>query len=347
MKVVFGEPDKMFRLIGEALAPSDAGPKFLQQFFLTESANPNALLRAWSEKRGVPKGIDIVHCDDPPNIGKWLADADVLVIENQKIGADELKSATSLQLIQMFGRDTSNVDVNLCRQRGIDVHPLDRHTNRMVAEHVIMLMLALVRGLRESQAAMKQPSPLPPSAWAYNWPACKNAKGLAGRVIGLLGLGQTGSMVAEYLRPFGVKIIYTRRNRDRQIEERLGLTYVELDELLATADVLSFHVPVNEQTKHLVNDEFLRRVKRGSIIVNTARGAIVDEDALLRALRNGTIGGAAMDVFSVEPLPLDHPFQTMDNVILTPHVAAGTRDEAWLDLEIGPIVDSIISVRAR
>ncbi|MCX7310167.1 MAG: D-isomer specific 2-hydroxyacid dehydrogenase family protein [Alphaproteobacteria bacterium] len=347
MKVVFGEPDKMFRLIGEALAPSDAGPKFLQEFFLTESADPKALLRAWSEKRGVTGGIDVVHCDDPPNIEKWLADADVLVIENQKIGADELNGARSLQLIQMFGRDTSNVDVGLCGERGIAVHSLDRHTNRLVAEHVIMLMLALVRGFRESQVAMKQPSPLPPAGWAYNWPACKNVTGLAGRVVGLLGLGQTGSMVAEYLRPFGAKVIYTRRTRDRQVEEKLGLTYVGLDELLATADVISLHVPANEQTKHLVDDDFLRRIKRGVMIVNTARGTVIDEDALLRALRNGTIAGAAMDVFSVEPLPLNHPFQSVENVILTPHVAAGTRDEAWLDLEIGPIIDSIISVRVR
>ena len=210
-----------------------------------------------------------------------------------------------------------------------------------------MLMLALVRGFRESQVAMKQPSPLPRAGWAYNWPACKNVRGLAGRVVGLLGLGQTGSMVAEYLRPFGAKVIYTRRTRDRQVEGKLGLTYVGLDELLATADVISLHVPANEQTKNLVDDDFLRRVKRGVMIVNTARGTVIDEDALLRALRNGTIGGAAMDVFSVEPLPLNHPFQSVENVILTPHVAAGTRDEAWLDLEIGPIIDSIIGVRVR
>jgi D-3-phosphoglycerate dehydrogenase len=116
---------------------------------------------------------------------------------------------------------------------------------------------------------------------------------------------------------------------------------------VARSDVLSLHVPGNAQTANLVNADLLDRAKPGMFIVNTARGSIIDEDALVAALQRGKIGGAALDVFVSEPLRLDHPLRGMKNVILTPHVAAGTRDEAWLDREIGPVVDSVLSVLTK
>jgi phosphoglycerate dehydrogenase-like enzyme len=347
MEVVFGEPDKMFRLIGEALAPSVEGPAFLKEFFLTENTDPAPMLRKWSAKRQVPRGVKVVHCDDPRNLADFLRSADVLVAENQHIGAAEIEAALSLKLIQIFGRDTSNIDLATCRRRSVTVRSLDRYSNRLVAEHVVMLMLALTRSLNETQSAVRRPSALPPSGWAFNWPACRTVKGLLGRTVGLIGLGHVGTLVAEYLRPFGANVLYTRRNRDRRVEERLGIAYAGLDELVAKSDVLSIHVPGNAQTRHLVDATLLKKAKPGVMIVNAARGAIIDEDALLNALRAGAVGGAALDVFSIEPLPLDHPFQKLPNIILTPHVAAGTRDEDWLDAEIGPVIDSILSVIVR
>jgi len=344
MKVVFGEPDKMFRLIAEALAPSPDGKTFLQEFYLTECVDPVGMLRAWSARHQVPSGITISHCSRPEDLKAMLADADVLVIENGKVGIEELAHASSLKLIHTFGLVANDIDDDACRARGIAVRKLDRHSNRMVAEHVVMLMLALTRGLDGSREGARRESALQPSGWAYNWPACQGINGLAGRTIGLIGLGQVGALVARYLQPFGVTLLYTRRRRDRAAEDQLGIVYAPLDELVSESDVVSLHVPGNAQTNKMINAELLSLAKPGMCIVNTARGSIIDEDALVAALRVGAVGGAALDVFTSEPLRSDHPLRSLKNVILTPHVAAGTRDEAWLDREIGPLVDTVVSV---
>jgi phosphoglycerate dehydrogenase-like enzyme len=344
VRVVFGEPDKMFRLIGEALAPTAEAEEFLSGFFLTESADPVDLLRRWSARRSIPPGVTVSHCARPEDLAAMLADATVLVIENSVVGVAQLARARSLRLIQLFGREAPGLDLDACARHNVLVRPLDRYSNRLVTEHTVMLMLALTRGLEAARAALEAPSSLRPSGWAYNWPACPDIGGLAGRVIGLVGLGQIGAMVAEYLRPFGVTILYTRRTRDLAAEKKLGITFVTLEELVARSDLLSLHVPGNAETRHLINAELLACAKPGLFIVNTARGAIVDEDALVAGLESGKIAGAALDVFVTEPLPDRHPLRRLKNVILTPHVAAGSRDEAWLDREIGPVVDSIVSV---
>ena len=342
MNVVFGEPDKMFRLIGEALAPSETGDAFLRSFFLTESADPVALLRRWSERRGVPPGIGVTFCETKDEFRQALRQAEAAVVEKQAVTPEMLEEAARLKLVQVFGLDTSRINADACAQHGVTVRDLVRHSNCLVSEHVVMLALALTRGLDASRAAMAVASPLPASDWAFNWPACGTVRGLRGRTVGLLGLGEVGGLVARYLRPFGADIIYSKRSRDPVAERDLGIRYVGMDELLATADVLSIHVPGGPQTHHLIDAAALAKAKPGSFIVNTARGSIIDEEALVAALRSGRVGGAALDVFSVEPLVLDHPLRSLPNVILTPHLAAGTRDEAWLDDEIGPVVDAVL-----
>jgi phosphoglycerate dehydrogenase-like enzyme len=249
-----------------------------------------------------------------------------------------------LKLIQVFGREAPGLDREACARNNVVVRPLERYSNRLVAEHAIMLMLALTRGLDASRTALQQPSPLHPSGWAYNWPACTDVRGLAGRIIGLVGLGQVGAMVAEYLRPFGATVLYTQRTRDHAAEQRLGIAYAGLDELVLRSDLLSLHVPGNAQTRNMINADLLARAKPGLFVVNTARGSLIDEDALVAGLESGQIAAAALDVFVTEPLRDHHPLRRVRNVILTPHVAAGSRDEAWLDREIGPVVDSIVSV---
>ena len=345
MRVVFAEADKMFRLIAAALVPSANADRFLRDFFLTESHDPTAMMRGWSARKGIPPGIEVAFCPRPDALGEMLGDARVLVVESAPVRAEHLERAKVLKLIQGFGRQMPQIDAQTCASRGIVVRALDRHTNRQVAEHVVMLMLALTRDLDGSRAALQRESALAPSGWAYNWPACRGVRGLEGRVVGLVGLGQVGVVVADYLRPFGAKVLYTRRTRDRRLEQELGIHYAGLDELIARADVLSLHAPADPQTHHLINAERLSRAKLGLILVNTARGSLIDDRALVAALDSGKVAGAALDVFVDEPLGSDHPLRKARNVVLTPHVAAGTRDEAWLDREIGPIVDSILSVQ--
>ena len=334
MKVVFGEADKMFRLIGEALAPSADAEKFLAAFFLSESADPVDLLRRWSPARRFAWDGLISHA---PEDLRRCCRRDRLVIENSGVRAEHLGQAI-VKLIQIFGRWHRDLDM-CCRNIWLPARPLLQPASPDMCDEK-----ELTRGLDESRAALQRPSPLHPGAWAYNWPACTGVGGLAGRVIGLVGLGQIGAMVAEYLRPFGATILYTRRTRDRVAEKRLGISYATLDELVSRSDLLSLHVPENAETRNLINADLLARAKPGLFIVNTARGSLIDEDALVAGLASGKIAGAALDVFATEPLRDDHPLRRAKNVILTPHVAAGSRDEAWLDREIGPVVDSIVSV---
>lgn len=344
MKIVFAEPDKMFRLVAAALDPSSADEQFLREFFLTESDDPPALMQKWAARRGVPKGLIVRIAADEAQFGSELHDADVVVLEKQRLTATLLENARSLKLVQTFGRDTSMIDLAACADRGIVVRALDRFTNRQVAEHTVMLMLALTRDLNGSGRALDAPSSLAPSGWAYNWPACANVKGLVGRTIGLVGLGEVGQLVAEYLRPFSVKLVYTKRHRDPALEARLDAEFVDLPTLVARSDVISLHLPSGAASRHLLDAALLSQVKPGVFIVNTARGSVLDETALVDGLRSGRIAGAGLDVFSVEPLSADHPLNGLPNVILTPHVAAGSRDENWLDLDIGPIVDAALAV---
>jgi phosphoglycerate dehydrogenase-like enzyme len=341
--VLFAERDKMFHLIGEALAPSAEGPKFLAEFFLTESADPVALMRDWSSRRNVPKGIQVSFAESADELDRKLPDARVLVIENTPIGTERIERSKALRLIQGFGRQMPFIDRDACAASGIAVRALDRHSNRLVAEHVVLLMLALARGFEQSREALRAPSRLPPSSWAFNWPACKGVVGLTGRVVGLVGLGQVGSLVAEYLRPFGVQILYTKRSRDRRLEETLRLEFATLQELMERSDFVSLHAPEDASTRHLINEPLLKHAKPGQFLINTARGSLIEGTALVEALRGGPLGGAALDVFAAEPLDPAHPLNALPNVILTPHVAAGTRDAPWLDRELGPIVDSIVS----
>ena len=345
MNVLFAEPDKMFRLIAAVLDPAQADERFLSEFFLTESADPGRLLLAWAHARRLPRDMAVHVAEDAADFAASLPAADVVVLEKQSLDAALLRRAGRLKLVQVFGRDAAAVDVAAAEAQGVAVRTLDRHTNRLVAEHAVMMMLALLHRLDASRAAMSAPSRLSPGAWAYNWPAVTGVRGLAGRTVGLIGMGEVAQLVALHLRAFGAKVIYTRRHRDTRVEAELGMAYADLPALLARSDIVSIHVPGGTDTRHLLDAGALGRMKAGAYLVNTARGAIVDEAALLAALRSGHVAGAALDVFTVEPLPLDHGFHGLPNVILTPHLAAGSRDAAWLDLEIGPVIDAVCGAR--
>jgi phosphoglycerate dehydrogenase-like enzyme len=344
MKVMFGEPDNMFYLAAAALSPSLAGDRFLRSYFRPDTVDGVTLVRSWAEKYQLPARLQAVVCDDTHSFARELADTDMIVLEKQPLTAAHLDLARSLKLVLLFGRDLSGIDIAACAPCNIDVRIIDRPSNRLVAEQTIMLMLALTHNLDESRRGFGRPSPLPPSGWAYNWTGCSAVRGLAGRTIGLIGFGEVGQLVAEYLKPFRVQLLYTRRNRDPQLEANARATYVDLATLVANSDIISIHIPGVAGTRHLLDAEILAKAKPGVFIVNTARGVIIDEAALTEGLQAKRIAGAGLDVFATEPLPPDHPFRQLDNVILTPHVAGGTRDEQWIDGEIGPIVQAAIEV---
>jgi glyoxylate reductase len=147
---------------------------------------------------------------------------------------------------------------------------------------------------------------------------------LEGKTLGIIGLGQIGSLVAKMARAFGLRVIYNKRSRDLEAEKNLGIEYMTLENLLREADIVSLHVPLTKETEYLINSERLRMMKKGAYLINTARGKVVDEAALVEALRSGHVKGAGLDVYEYEPA-VNPELCGLPNVVLTPHIASSVR----------------------
>jgi phosphoglycerate dehydrogenase-like enzyme len=205
-------------------------------------------------------------------------------------------------------------------ERGIPLAITPGGTTVGVAEHTVLLILAILRRLPFADAELRQ------GRFHINVlrPVSRE---LRGRTVGLLGMGRIGRAVAERLRPFGVHLVYhDPAPLPPQAERELHIEGRDLDELLAQSDIISLHLPLTPATRHVVGHDALSRMKPGVFLINTARGGLVDEAALVEALRSGHLAGAALDVFEHEPAPPNHPLYDLPNVVLTPHVSAGTRD---------------------
>jgi phosphoglycerate dehydrogenase-like enzyme len=189
-----------------------------------------------------------------------------------------------------------------------------------VAEHTVLLILAILRRLPFADAELRQ--------GRFHINALRPvSRELRGRTVGLLGMGRIGRAVAERLRPFDVRLVYhDPATLPADVERELRLERTGREELLAAADIVSLHLPLTPATRHVIGSDALSRMKPSAFLVNTARGGLVDEAALVETLRSGRLAGAALDVFDPEPPPPDHPLYALPNVVLTPHISAGTRD---------------------
>ncbi|HJU65729.1 MAG TPA: 2-hydroxyacid dehydrogenase [Gemmatimonadaceae bacterium] len=250
-----------------------------------------------------------------------VAEADILVVGLFPVTETMLSRARRLKLVQRLGVGYDNIDLAAASRRGVPVCNMADFNAATVAEHTIMMMLGLLRRVFESTLLMK----------SGRWPTHEVISGgnhdLRGRTVGLIGLGAIGRDVARRLGPFEVRMCYHERRRLSAHEEReLRVSFVSLDQLLRESDVVSVHVPHTPDTHRLLGRAELRSMKRSAILVNTARGAVIDEDALAEALRAGELAGAGLDVFAEEPLPARHPLRTCPNLLLTPHTAGQTRE---------------------
>lgn len=246
-----------------------------------------------------------------------LRDADALVVRSATRVTDVLiAAAPRLRAIARAGTGVDNVNVEAASARGIVVMNAPGANSISVAELTMAQLLALARRLPAADASMK----------AGKWDK-KSFLGeeVRGKVLGLAGLGRIGQEVARRAQAFEMTVIAHDPFISAQVAAGLGVELVSLDELCARADYLSLHMPVTPQTRHLFNRERLARCKRGLKILNTARGELVDEVALVEALRSGHIGGAALDVFAQEPTT-DHTLQQLPQVVASPHIAASTRE---------------------
>jgi len=259
----------------------------------------------------------------------------VLVRSATKITRDSLARAGRLSVIGRAGVGVDTIDVDAATERGIAVLTAPSGNTISAAELTFALLLALVRRVAAADRSMKS------GAWDR-----KSFTGteLYGKTLGLVGAGRIGSEVARRARAFGMRVVafdpYLAPERAAELEIELA----PLEQVVERADAITVHVPLTDATHGLLDAAMLARTKRGAVIVNCARGGIVDEPALIAALRDHRLGGAALDVYEQEPLPADHPLRGLDNVLLTPHLGASTAEaQRNVALEIADAVRSALA----
>ena len=259
-----------------------------------------------------------------------IRDAHVAVcIRNSSIFSDEVLSrCADMRHVVVFGIGVDMVDVEACRRLGILVTNTPGYSAPAVAEHAIALALAVAKGVVANDRLVR----------GGDW-----ARGAVGQLyrktLGVIGTGPIGRRAAELGRGLGMNVIAWTFHPDEEWGERAGVRYAPLDEVMRAADVVTMHLRLSDRSRGLIDRALIESMKPGAIFVNTARGAVADEGALLDALAAGRIAGAGLDVFSREPLPPGHPFTALDNVVLSPHVASSTPEA---DAEgIGMVVDNI------
>jgi lactate dehydrogenase-like 2-hydroxyacid dehydrogenase len=243
----------------------------------------------------------------------------VLSLLTDHIDTTVFDAAPSVKLYANYATGFDNIDLVEAKQRGITVTnaPTDL-SSEAVAEHTMALILSITSRIVEADNFMRKGKY---KGWA---PLHFMGSTIHGKTLGLVGVGQIGSRVARYAQGLGMKIAYTDMVRSELLEKEFSATYYEsIDALLPHADVVSLHVPLLDTTKHLINESRLRCMKPTAFIVNTARGPIIDERALERALREKRIAGAALDVFEFEPVPV-RGLTKLSNVVLTPHIASSS-----------------------
>jgi phosphoglycerate dehydrogenase-like enzyme len=229
------------------------------------------------------------------------------VRERTRFTASLLKALPDLEYISQTGNHVYHVDMDAATKQGIVVSLAPGGNS--TTELTFGLMLAVMRRIPQSDRAMRR----------GEWPLVLGYV-LKGKILGILGLGKIGTEVAAIARAFGMNVVAWGPTLTPERAARSEATYLPLDEVLRTADVISVHLKLSDESKNLLNEARLRSMKKTAYLVNTARGAIVDEAALVKVLKEDAIAGAALDVFVQEPLPKDHPLLALDNVVLAPHL---------------------------
>jgi (S)-sulfolactate dehydrogenase len=254
----------------------------------------------------------------PEELEKIVGDYDALAVRSAtKVTAKLLEKAGRLRVVGRAGVGVDNVDLDAATRRGVVVMNTPGGSSTTVAELTVAHMLALARHVAQATASVK----------AGRWEKKRfQGRELAGKTLGVVGIGNIGSIVVERCLAMKMRVVAYDPFISAEAAAKLGVTQVALDDLWQQADVISLHVPLTEQTRNLVNAQTLSRMKKGALLVNCARGGIIDERALAEALASGHLGGAALDVFEKEPPAPDHPLLGLDGFICTPHLGASTEE---------------------
>jgi glyoxylate reductase len=236
----------------------------------------------------------------------------------ERVDAELLDAAPRLKVVSNMAVGYDNVDVAECTRRGLPVGNTPGVLTDTTADLAFALLLAAARRVAEGAQYVQA------GQWKTFSPMLMLGRDAHGATLGIVGLGRIGSAVARRARGFDMRVLYHNRRRDEAAERELGAEYRSLEALLAESDFVSLHTPLGPETRGLIDRARLRQMKPTAILINTARGPVVDTAALLEALRAGVIGGAALDVTDPEPLPADHPLLGLPNCLVVPHIASAT-----------------------
>lgn len=262
--------------------------------------------------------VQRIHDPSSDEFAEVLGAAVGLIVRSAtKVDASMLDLATSLKVIGRAGVGVDNIDLAEASKRGIAVFNAPGGNTIAAAELTMALMLSLVRRVTEADRSIR----------AGKWDRARfRGIELRGRTLGLIGAGRIGGQVAHRCEAFGMDVMVSDPYLTLERAEELGVSVVEFGEILDRADVISLHVPLNDETRHLIDAAALERMKKRAFLINASRGGVIVESDLARALENGVIAGAALDVYESEPLSDESPLRTAPNLVLTPHLGASTKE---------------------
>lgn len=287
----------------------------MQNVLVCDSIDPASV----EEMRAAGLAVDVKAGLSPKELCEVIAPYHALVVRSAtKVTKDVLERAASLKLVVRGGVGVDNIAVEDAKRRGVEVMNTPEASSVSVAEHAIALMFALARRVAAADASIR----------AGKWEKARfEGTELWRKTLGLVGLGRIATEVARRGVGLGMKVIACcRSGRITDEVNSLGVAIVPLDELLGRADIVSLHLPFSRDSHHLFDEARIARMKRSAVLVNCARGGIVDEGALAKAIESGHLAGAAVDVYEKEPVEASNPLLALPNVVLTPHLGASTSE---------------------
>lgn len=274
-----------------------------------ELLRAHCTVRQWDDDLPVPREVLL----------REVAGADGLFcLLTERIDAELLDLAPGLRVVSQMAVGYDNIDVAACTARGIPVGNTPGVLTETSADLAFALMMAAARRIVEADRFTRD------GKWRTWGPLLLCGQDLHGATLGIVGLGRIGAAVARRARGFAMRLLYHAPRRRPELEAELGIEWVPMDRLLSESDFVSLHCPLTEETRGLIGEAELARMKRSAVLINTSRGPVVDQAALYRALRDGVIWSAGLDVFTQEPVPADEPLLGLENVVVLPHIASAS-----------------------
>lgn len=268
-------------------------------------------------RAALPEWLELIVDNEPGQSIRILQDAEVLLHVLRPVTPDTLSHAPALQLIQKIGVGVNTIDLEAARHAGIRIANMPGTNSQAVAEHTLTLILSVLRKVRLLDAEVRAGR-----GWSIQPSFFDDVGEVSGRVVGFVGFGEIPRRLEPVMAALGARVIYcmSERASNSAAQKR------SFNDLLMESDVISLHLPLTDETRQIMDDAAFSRMKRGAIVINTARGDLIDQQSLFDALESGTIAGAGLDVTADEPCAVHEPLMKLANVVLTPHVAWLTRE---------------------